>query len=939
MSTQLILYPQSYRGQHSDISTPVFNEYLVQGLTPQGIGATPLENITTSTVLVGMQAILNSTPLIPGNWYRFTTTGGVWANVAAPASSAGNFIFSYNATGSGTGISGVYQQLQNLVPGAVYRVKIQVLGTALSDGPILLSVYAQPAGSSLVATYSLNTTYFTNSIEWDFTATTTNDIFVFEYQSTIAALYIDTMSIQESPETAEEVILSDGQVICDLYEEENIPLTLSIDDFQNVAEQVKSYSKDFNLPATKRNNRIFNNMFDITRDGAGLIFNPYVKTKCVLKQDGFILFEGYLRLIDVKENEGEISYNVNLYSEVIALADTLKDKTFADLDFYELEHDYVISNIKNSWESLGAGNGLLLTNALSTSSFAYDAVTGVNNTQVLKYPFINWTNQITYTNPGVLSNLEVAFRPCIQLKYLINKIFGDLPFSFTSTFFDSAEFEKLFMDFNWGESAHGAADSTNGDFSQAFDATAGNYYFTEALIKYKLQDNTAGDNTLWDNTEYKFTSPVNNLQVEVIYYLRVYNENILVSKGNAVRLAKFNAAGQVLETIAWNNDDIGASSTKVVSGSVTITLNSGDYIQAHGSAPSSNTVRISNAVPPIAAASNIQFIYNNDSSPAWALLNAQRGELGQWDFLKGIMTMFNLVSMVDESNPSNILIETYADVFINNTVSYTTSDLTLNSRFNDNIHDWTYKVDVSQMELKPLVDLDKITIFKFTEDEDDYAFNVYKKSTGGHLYGSKVITADTSSAGFSTIFTGTKEIIAEPFAATVSKALISGFTFFDFVIPTLYARAEDGTCESFNNSPRILYNNGLVSLANYSYTVPAQNEEAAETLPNFLQFSHLSDIPATGSSTDFVFESPQLPVQVATNIPVNNLYQTYWAPYFNELYSPDTRIMTLNVNLNPADIANFRFTDIVYIRNRAFRVNKIEYKPNELSKVEFILLP
>ena len=47
---------------------------------------------------------------------------------------------------------------------------------------------------------------------------------------------------------------SDGQVICDQYAEENIPLTLSIDDFKNVAEKIQSYSKDFNLPNTKRNN-------------------------------------------------------------------------------------------------------------------------------------------------------------------------------------------------------------------------------------------------------------------------------------------------------------------------------------------------------------------------------------------------------------------------------------------------------------------------------------------------------------------------------------------------------------------------------------------------------------------------------------------------------------------------------------------------------------
>jgi hypothetical protein len=41
-----------------------------------------------------------------------------------------------------------------------------------------------------------------------------------------------------------------------------------------------------------------------------------------------------------------------------------------------------------------------------------------------------------------------------------------------------------------------------------------------------------------------------------------------------------------------------------------------------------------------------------------------RGELGQWEFLKGIMTMFNLISSPDKSNPNNIIIEPYKDIFL-----------------------------------------------------------------------------------------------------------------------------------------------------------------------------------------------------------------------------------------------------------------------------------
>ena len=48
--------------------------------------------------------------------------------------------------------------------------------------------------------------------------------------------------------------------------------------------------------------------------------------------------------------------------------------------------------------------------------------------------------------------------------------------------------------------------------------------------------------------------------------------------------------------------------------------------------------------------------------------------------------------------------------------------------------------------------------------------------------------------------------------------------------------------------------------------------------------------------------------------------------------------MTIKVNLTPGDINTFKFYDTVIIKNREFRVNKIDYKPNDLATIEFILI-
>ena len=281
--------------------------------------------------------------------------------------------------------------------------------------------------------------------------------------------------------------------------------------------------------------------------------------------------------------------------------------------------------------------------------------------------------------------------------------------------------------------------------------------------------------------------------------------------------------------------------------------------------------------------------------------------------------MFNLVTLPDANNPSNIKIEPYGDVFINNSDS---TEL-----------DWTDKIDISEMKLTPLTDLNKSTIFKFVEDEDDFAFMNYKNSVGGHLYGSKKYDA----SGF-TILSGKDEIVAEPFAATVVKPLMSQYP--DFITPAVYSyNPQDDTSEGFENSPRIMFDNGEKNLTSCTYFIPDQNGVLGDAFENqFLQFSHLTDIPTVAGSRDFHFGECQLVSPVGS--PVNsNLFNLYWLPYYNELYNPDTRIMDLKVNLNPSDINTFKMYDTVFIKNRTFRVNKIDYKPNDLATVEFILIP
>ena len=908
MSTQLILYPQYYNGFNS--INFMANEFVVDGQVFNTINGS-----TSYSTSGSIDSHLTATPpAIINTWYRWRSTGA--GTPAFPSETSSNLVLNAVAPSS---ISGVYQKLSNLTVGANYTLTVNMTAEV---GLINLKAYNLTT-NSLIATalVTSNTTQQTLS----FIAQTTNDAVAILYYNTGATdLTISSISLSPTGQSPTQVYadLIYGQVICDLYEEEDIPLTLSIDDFKNVAEKVQSYSKDFNLPATKRNNRIFNNMFEVTRSvgNSGLIFNPYVKTKCVLKQDGFILFEGYLRLIDVKDKKGEISYNVNLYSDVIALADTLKDKTFSDLDFSELDHSYTYSNIRNSWQG-----SLVLANPLPAGTFA--GTPGASTTGVLKYPFIDWTHQYTPDSSGnpVLPNLESTFRPCIELKYLIDNIFAAAGFTYTSNFFNEVFFGKLFMDFNWG-SATVPVIFTN-------SATSG---FPD-FISYTAGANTVDFPFVTIPSNFGYSAGVFTAQVESQTYNITYDIEMMSAAGGPYTLTCewVDSLGNTYNPQTFSPNLVGSTPSAYSGTFSSVPLPVGNTLFCRFTVVSGTITILDNQTSSFTGTTSA----NNTTNDT--LLGTLRGELGQWDFLKGILTMFNLITLVDETNPNNILIEPYADVFINNTRSNNTSDLSLSSRFDGKAHDWTDKVDVSQMELKPLTELNENTIFQFVEDEDDYVFKVYKNSTTGHLYGSKEYDA----SGF-TILEGTKEIIAEPFAATVSKPLMPEYS--DFIVPSIYAMGDDESTEGFDNSPRIFYNNYVKTLTSCTYFVPCQNAPAPcgdSAEDEYLQFSHLSTIPTVvtlppdpADTIDFVFQSDQLFDPIGES-PTDNLFTTYWLPYFNELYSPDTRIMKLKVNLSPSDVASFKFYDTVFIKNRTFRVNKIEYKPNTLAKVEFILIP
>ena len=920
MSVQLVVFPQNHQGYQYTAGLG-FPQLVTDGT--QFNSAVNSTNTTSTTGQFAIDALTASPPST--NWQRFTTSGGT-----APTVIAGQVRFTGNS--SFIKESGIYQRINGLVVGQQYQLVINVTVPATTGlGTFILGASGYSNNLGGIGTQQItDTSVAGNTNPVIFTAQSQSEVLVLQYvaQNT-QVLDITSVRVTTLTPTANSQP-RDGQVIVDLYEEEEIPLTLSVDDFKNVAEKVQSYSKDFNLPATKRNNKIFDNIFDVTRKDTGISFNPYKQTQAILKENGYTIFQGYLRLIEIKTQKGEISYNVNLYSEAIALADILQNKTFSDIDLTELSHNYERTKIQDSWQD---GLGIQLLNDLATESFARDSSLAADRTNVLKYPFCDWTGTIghsasqTYSNSTganlnmpYINKLSDAFRPWIQIKYLMNKIFKDAGFTYKSNFFDTTDFGKLFMDFNWGNDFSPTDYSVNGiaEYKTLVGQSAGASF---SNIVFDVVGNTNWETESgYDSSTGTFTAPQDNTTYKLNALLRTkktgagtLQTRFLDSNGNVHNLQTWNLPAGNFNQINVQQLIITLQNTETVSLQWKWTPSSaGDTLKI------TREVFLGGSIP---APSSIHAVVALDTVVSGTLMNTLRGELNQFEFFKGILTMFNLITLQDPKNPTNILIEPYDDIFLNNADA--------------KILDWTNKVNDDQLQLKPL-ELNKTTVFKFTEDED-YPFKVYKAATQQHLYGSLKFTQSNY-----TLLTGEEEIEVVPFASTVIKPVFPDYP--TFIAPAIYGSNDDGTeFEAIENAPRILYNcfstpyeisSGAPGV---TYHIPAESGVVGSNQFSYAVFSHTEEIPSQFTNDDYVFGTQQL-ISIGDS-PVNTLFARFYQGYYGELYHPDTRTLTVKMLLTGADLTEFRFFDKIQIKNRLYRVNKINYKPGDLASVELILIP
>jgi len=335
----------------------------------------------------------------------------------------------------------------NLTNGVQYLVKVDVKLNN-SRGFAVPVVITNPntltitLGNTITAANSLVLTNVNGTFEQVVTCSA-NNLVLTGYNPEVGNFKVNSLSITEvEPEDLSEL---------DLYDDIPFPLTFKVDDITNPETRTNSFSKTLVIPGTKRNNKIFNHIFDIEADST---FDPNRKLDIRLTKDTYTQFDGVLKLNKILLNDSkQVDYEVTLFGQVSNMFMELGDSMLEDLNFSEYNHVLNRTNQFNSWGSSFVGAQGVVINGVVTDNFTetYRGNPSPNG-QGYVYCLIcngkgNYTYNILADRAGVDGSLAQYRVADIGLGFYaydyLTRIAASAGYTITSDFFESALFKKL----------------------------------------------------------------------------------------------------------------------------------------------------------------------------------------------------------------------------------------------------------------------------------------------------------------------------------------------------------------------------------------------------------------------------------------------------------------------------------------------------------------
>jgi hypothetical protein len=589
-------------------------------------------------------------------------------------------------------------------------------------------------------------------------------------------------------------------------------------------------------------------------------------------------------MMKINSKEGDIVYEVNVFGRLRDILHELGDKTLADLNFNDYDHVWNRTNIEASWSRTQWVDG--------ASNYVYPLVDYGYSVDSISYPIRN-------------------FKPAVFISEILKRIFAEANFQVTAPFFSSFYFKKLLLitaEKTITKESTTLLHQNPNLFQQNVTSVPS---FSHLLVFSSVEASgftiqNGGTRFKWNKAQSLNTGLNLNLRISLTA-LQGYTDNnwtvSVLKNGSQILLATRNVTfispGQLF---TWDVD---------ISGGIDLALNDYFEIRLTGAVAGGGGGYNPNLETQVVVAPIGSFKIGNTVPVAVELEEGDTMKIGytlpkslkQRDFLKSIISMYNLYVTQDKLRTNVLEIIPYNDFY---------------RTFKDEAVDWSDKLDQSQeISITPLSEL-TAKEYRLTFDDDSDYWSTSYKTKFNQAYGESRTIIDNDFV----LDTKTVKVVFSP---PVMREQITGQ-----IMIHLY-KVENGVKVSDNFKPRIAYWKPQIECPTTWNITYASGTVPYSTYP---YAGHLDD-PIT-PTTDVLFANPREVYFSIGVYPGVNLYTEYYQGLITSIGDRNSRLLEGYFYLTPTDIMNLDFRTIVKVGVHFFQLEKVDkYNPiaNGLSYV------
>lgn len=412
----------------------------------------------------------------------------------------------------------------------------------------------------------------------------------------------------------------EGQRI-ELFNDETINVTSSIQNVQDLSKTYTDFSQGFTVPASSHNNAIFEHWY---QNDVNSTIDPNLRRDGYIEIDLTTFRKGKIQLDGAVVTNGKPSaYKITFYGEGVTLKDLFGEDLLSDLDYTALSHNFTSAQVKLRIEDNTNAYDVKYPLITSNRIWEYQS-TPVN------LPLPNWlvstiTQNDIHTTSGAINKDELF--PAVRVTKILEVIESKYGITFNGTFLTDERFTKLFLWFKGKETLV----KTSYGYSLTSSSVVPTFTNYDLTQTYTSATNTIHVEELSGVITHRLIYNVTSTTSSDDYYIDIYQNGNLFNTitGSGTGAYTLDNIAQVVGLDVEYTIKIRTTGTNTIGSNLVYEV---DYITA-GSV-------------------NTDYLTITYSSLATSLqidLSANAPVMKVADFLKGVMLMFNMTiySLVD----------------------------------------------------------------------------------------------------------------------------------------------------------------------------------------------------------------------------------------------------------------------------------------------------